>query len=59
MKFGTGEPHRLQKFERNPVGLTYEEINSSPVFQERLSPDTMNAAFAAEPLCLRHREQWH
>ena len=24
--FGTGEPHRLQKSDRNPEGLTYDEM---------------------------------
>ena len=33
--FGTGEPHRLQKSERNPVGLMYDDTRSCPACQTR------------------------
>ena len=57
--FGTGEPHRLQKSERNPVGLTYDDTRSCPASQTNWSLRTMREAFDAVPLCLRQREQWH
>src|SRR6185436_17435471 len=56
---GTGEPHLLQKFDRNPVGLTYDETSSCPASHTSCSLRTMNAAFEAAPLCFRQSEQWH
>ena len=55
--FGTGEPHVLQKSDRNPEGLMYDEISSCPVIHASCSLRTMNAAFEAAPLCFRQREQ--
>jgi hypothetical protein len=54
---GNGEPQREQKCDLNPLADSYLWTSCSPAHQRNCARPTLKAAFADEPVTLRHSEQ--